>query len=290
MIEQLRKIFSSLIEYKDAPAADTERYQWFTTNENQVIGINKKEMSEKDSKLLRAFLQPYNISIPEMTSEEHQWSMYISNGGPEELNSVTYRFIYFSFQKHQIEPTAFKEAVNTFFAKQVPVLWVNEHEGIIVESTDDEAILYEQIIDVLMSDLSVKIYFFVGPYLNKLSDAKKYYQTLIKGAKIAGNYSEKAVITYIEAIPFLLLNQTDLTTHTQIIDTVLGKYADDDDMLKTIETFIVSNLNISVTAKELYMHRNSLQYRLDKFTEVTGVDVKQFHQAMTAYLAILAKH
>ncbi|WP_164669588.1 PucR family transcriptional regulator [Virgibacillus doumboii] len=290
MMEQLRKIFSSLIVYNDTPATDTDKYQWFTTSENQVIGIDKNELSDKDVRLLSTFLQPHNIAIPVMTPEEQQWNTYISTENPDETDPVTYRFIYFSFQKYQIEPVAFKEAINTFFDKQIPVLWVNDHEGFIVEANYDENISYEQIIDVLMSDLSVKIYFFVGPYLYKLSDAKGYYQMLINGAKIAAGYSEKSVITYIDAVPFLFMDQTEQNIRTEIIDTILGKFADDDDMLKTIETFIACNLNISVTAKELYMHRNSLQYRLDKFTEVTGIDIKQFHQAMTVYLALLARN
>jgi DNA-binding PucR family transcriptional regulator len=59
--------------------------------------------------------------------------------------------------------------------------------------------------------------------------------------------------------------------------------------LKMLETFVQCNLNISETAKELYMHRNSLQYRLDRFLEKTGIDVRQFQHAMPVYLAMLAR-
>ena len=65
--------------------------------------------------------------------------------------------------------------------------------------------------------------------------------------------------------------------------------SNDEETLKMIETFVQCNSNISETAKVLHMHRNSLQYRLDRFFEKTGIDVRKFHHAMTVYLALLAR-
>ncbi|MER2142109.1 MAG: helix-turn-helix domain-containing protein, partial [Priestia megaterium] len=48
------------------------------------------------------------------------------------------------------------------------------------------------------------------------------------------------------------------------------------------------NLNVSLAAKKLYMHRNSLQYRIEKFIDRTHLDIKHFTGAVSAYLAILA--
>lgn len=286
MIKQLRKIFSSLVFYDEISNRNRYKYEWFITNEKQVIGISQRELTEKDTTLLHIFLRPYNVSIPEMTAEEQQWKSYINTDITENTNSLTYRFIYFSFQPFQIEPESFKEAINEFYARQVPVLFENDHEGIIVETNPKDAISYEQIIDVLMSDLYVKIKFFVGPYLYSLSSAKRYHQILVNGASTTFAYSDKTVSTYIDAVPFIFINQMESNIRADIIDSVLGETVHDQDLLKTIEMFIACNLNVSVTAKELYMHRNSLQYRLDKFTEKTGIDIRQFHQAMAVQLAI----
>ncbi|MGP4106568.1 PucR family transcriptional regulator [Virgibacillus sp. L01] len=286
MIEQLREIFSSLVLYNDISNSNQYNYKWFMTDSGQVIGIERKELTEKDTTLLHIFLRPYNVSIPQMTAEEQQWKTYISTDTTDNTNSLTYRFIYFSFQPFQIEPESFKEAINEFYARQVPVLFENDHEGIIVETNPKDAISYEQIIDVLMSDLYVKIKFFVGPYLYSLSSAKRYHQILLNGAGSTFAYSDKTVSTYIDAVPFLFIDQIGSNTRADIIESVLGETVLDKDLLKTIEMFIACNLNVSVAAKELYMHRNSLQYRLDKFTEKTGIDIRQFHQAMTVQLAI----
>jgi carbohydrate diacid regulator len=55
---------------------------------------------------------------------------------------------------------------------------------------------------------------------------------------------------------------------------------DDEEMWMTIEAFLASNQNVSETAKRLYVHRNTLIYRLDRFKTSTGLDVRVFDDAM----------
>jgi sugar diacid utilization regulator len=61
----------------------------------------------------------------------------------------------------------------------------------------------------------------------------------------------------------------------------------DGEMLATLETFFMENCNVSDTAKRLYIHRNTLLYRLDKFKQETGMDVRNFDHAILVKLALL---
>ena len=54
-----------------------------------------------------------------------------------------------------------------------------------------------------------------------------------------------------------------------------------DDMLYTIEMFLKKDLNLSDTARQLYIHRNTLVYRLDKIQRLVGLDLRKFDDAMT---------
>ncbi|MBY7143026.1 helix-turn-helix domain-containing protein [Virgibacillus sp. NKC19-3] len=290
MLNQLQNIFPSMIKYNDHDHNINDNYQWFITDMNNIIGIDKDELTTKDISILTAFLTPYDIQFPVPTENEKTWKQRINNGAQNE--AVTpYRFVYFSIKKNQTDPKSFKEALDAFFTKSVPILWENENEGIIIEeqtAETEENISYGQIIDVLMSDLYVKIKFLVGPYLDNLKDIHRYYHLFLKGAEIAFTYSDKSVITYTDAITYNLLDQVDVKLKREITAIVLKEFATDEDVLHTIKTFIECNLNVSLAAKELYMHRNSLQYRLDKFIEKTDMDVRQFNQAMVVYLALLA--
>jgi sugar diacid utilization regulator len=59
------------------------------------------------------------------------------------------------------------------------------------------------------------------------------------------------------------------------------------EMLQTLEAFFMENCNVSDTAKRLYIHRNTLLYRLDKFKQETGMDVRDFNHAVLVRLALL---
>lgn len=52
-------------------------------------------------------------------------------------------------------------------------------------------------------------------------------------------------------------------------------------MLTTIEKFFENSLNLSETARQLYIHRNTLVYRLDKVQKTLGLDLRNFHDAVT---------
>jgi len=60
----------------------------------------------------------------------------------------------------------------------------------------------------------------------------------------------------------------------------------DNEMMSTLETFFELDCNVSETAKRLFIHRNTLLYRLDKFKQETGLDVRSFNQAVLVRIAL----
>lgn len=61
----------------------------------------------------------------------------------------------------------------------------------------------------------------------------------------------------------------------------------DEETLNTINQFFENNLNISETARQLYIHRNTLTYRIEKIEKLTGLDVKNFEDAVTFKIALM---
>ena len=60
----------------------------------------------------------------------------------------------------------------------------------------------------------------------------------------------------------------------------LKKVFADGELMRTAECFIKCSLNISAAARELYMHRNTMMYRLDKIKRTTGLDIRVFDKAV----------
>ena len=70
-----------------------------------------------------------------------------------------------------------------------------------------------------------------------------------------------------------------------------GKSPDDfdEETLTTINKFFENNLNVSETARKLFVHRNTLVYRLEKIKKITGLDLREFEDAIVFKVALMVK-
>ncbi|BAC13091.1 PucR family transcriptional regulator [Oceanobacillus iheyensis] len=292
MIEMLQKYFPSICTLPTNTSRLPDNYNWFQTKEGEVIGIHKDEITEKDNAILSSFLTKYLINIPIKTEHEKLWKNRI-HADKNEVENVegNFRFVYFQIHQGHIEPTIFKTTIQEFFTGSVSILWHNEYAGFLIEeqaSKLEETLSYYQIADTLMSELYIKTAFYIGPYLCNLNTISEYVELLATQAFSSLQHHDSPVVYFIEDYPFQLIKQLEVQDKKQLSNWILKEFTEDEDALETIQTFIECNLNLSETSKKLYMHRNSIQYRLDKFHESTGIDVKQFDQAITVYLAIIA--
>ena len=77
---------------------------------------------------------------------------------------------------------------------------------------------------------------------------------------------------------------------SELIDEKSKEVFDDEEMLLTAEEFLQNSLNVSETSRKLYMHRNTLLYRLDKIEKSSGLNIREFPQAVSfRVLTILHK-
>ena len=132
----------------------------------------------------------------------------------------------------------------------------------------------------------------VSPTFSKINVS--YEQAL--GALSLGSVSSynKPVTTFADYMPVWLLKQVDSDVLKNYYDEVLSEDAkalfEDDAMVETAEAFFDNDLNISEASREMYMHRNTLMYRLDKIESVCNLNIKKFSDAsMFRMLAIIRK-
>lgn len=291
MFDRLKNIFPSAI-FIDSENNEKlpKEYVWFVSEENDVIGIHKNELTNKDIQLLSTFLKKYEHTYQEKTRDEIIWHHRIQQNLHEESSSP-FRFIYFEIEKKTEDSHSIHKTFSEIIGKPVPILWENEHSGVIVEepiSINDQN-FFEQIVNVFISDLSVAIKLYIGSVQQNYFNLKLYYETLIETGKLLFQISSKNVINYVESIPYLLLHHLDKQSKDNLLNNILKHFQHDDNMLHTLDMFISNNLNVSETAKKMYMHRNSLQYRIDKFVTETGINIQKFNEAVAVKLAILIK-
>lgn len=98
------------------------------------------------------------------------------------------------------------------------------------------------------------------------------------------SYREYLLVKMLEDIPAGRLKEYSAQFSVRDIGEVFG----DDEMAATAEAFLECSLNISETSRRLYVHRNTLLYRLDKIERVTGLNLRKFSDAVTfRVLAVL---
>jgi len=128
--------------------------------------------------------------------------------------------------------------------------------------------------ELIISDFNKDITMFIEPYSEEdfyLSDSiKSFLKDLANGV-----YYFEDIITYS-----IIRNNIDLKRE-------IKKYVSNKtsvDVIQTVREFIENNMNSSKTSKELYMHRNTLNYRIDNFILNTKINVKTFKGANAIYM------
>jgi len=290
MLQKLKQVYPSIIPY--TPIVPDE-YVWFETSEKMIFGIHENELTAKDIDILSSFLTRFIPNLPPTTAEAQRWLEHIENSKDNANDDAkeVFRFVYFSMSQNQNDANTFQEALNELFQTNVPILWVSPSDGVIVETIPfpESMINYEQFIHIFIADLSVNIRFYIGEIKDSYNELKVYYEEMLHKVPIVFSLTSKEVVYYTEAIPYLLIYEMTSQEREQLATSILKHFKHDIEMIETLEMFFQANFNISETAKKMYMHRNSVQYRLDKYMNETGINIQRFDEAIAVKLALLAK-
>jgi len=147
--------------------------------------------------------------------------------------------------------------------------------------------------DTLRSELFIKSVIGIGTvaqHLRELADSYKEAQTAIDVGKVFD--TEKSIINYENLGIGRLIYQLPTTLCEIFLSEVFKKSAIDSldqETLFTINKFFENNLNVSETSRKLFVHRNTLVYRLEKIKKLTGLDLRQFDHAIVFKVALMVR-
>ncbi len=165
----------------------------------------------------------------------------------------------------------------------VLVKFIEQMQGEEYRSSVDYA---EFLVQSLKEELGLDVAVGVGPTVRELKDVTLSYSQAENTLRYADvfniqgkvhSYREVILVKMIEDIPEAKLSQY----FTELTDEHCKEVFEDEEMLATAEAFLQSSLNVSETARIMYMHRNTLLYRLDKIEKATGLNIRQFSDAVS---------
>jgi len=147
------------------------------------------------------------------------------------------------------------------------------------------------IVDMMNTEAMLNVRVAYGTVVPELKDVSKSY----KEAKMALDvgkifYAERAVAAYSALGIGRLIYQLPVNLCKIFIEEIFGDNIPtdlDEETLNTLNKFFENNLNVSETSRQLFVHRNTLVYRIDKIQKATGLDLRNFDDALTFKIALM---
>lgn len=158
-------------------------------------------------------------------------------------------------------------------------------------SHDDLMAIADTIVDMMSAEAMLNVRVSFGTVVQELKDVSKSY----KEAKMALDvgkifYAEKNVAAYSTLGIGRLIYQLPVNLCKIFIEEIFGDNVPsdfDEETLTTINKFFENNLNVSETSRQLFVHRNTLVYRIEKIQKSTGLDLRNFDDALTFKIALM---
>ncbi len=179
------------------------------------------------------------------------------------------------------------------------VINISEQDIVLVKevSANEEAEDIEELAKSISQTLSTEFYSKVAIGVSSMVTGLKDLARAYKEARVALEVgkvfdTEKNIISYDNLGIGRLIYQLPTTLCEAFLQEVFKKgslESLDRDTLDTVQRFFEYNLNVSETSRNLFVHRNTLVYRLEKIRKITGLDLRNFDQAITFKVALMVK-
>ena len=188
--------------------------------------------------------------------------------------------------------------IETEVRRVVFLVETNREKNIIVVKELAENETYEDlnktadvIIRLFKSDTNCNIHIAYGTIVNELKEVSRSYKEARMALDVGKIFFEgQDVIAYSQLGIGRLIYQLPIPLCKMFIKEIFGGKSPDDfdeEILTTINKFFENSLNVSETSRQLYIHRNTLVYRLDKLQKSTGLDLRVFEDAITFKIALM---
>lgn len=179
------------------------------------------------------------------------------------------------------------------------VISVGEHDIVLVKEIKpnydmrDIEKMAKAITDTLSSEFYTKVSIGIGTAVDNIKDLARSYEEAQVALEVGKVFdTDKSIISYENLGIGRLIYQLPTTLCEMFLQEVFKKgslESLDRETLTTIQSFFENNLNVSETSRKLFVHRNTLVYRLEKIRKLTGLDLREFEHAITFKVALMVK-
>ena len=196
------------------------------------------------------------------------------------------------------EHSSIESVKSLFGSKSKDFITAVDEKSVIIVKELEEGEGYEEmdklaqtILDTLGFGRESGTHIAYGTIVHELKEVSRSYKEARMALDVGKIFSpEKDVIAYSSLGIGRLIYQLPIPLCKMFIKEIFGGKSPDDfdeETLTTIDKFFENSLNVSETSRQLYIHRNTLVYRLDKLQKSTGLDLRVFEDAITFKIALM---
>jgi len=214
------------------------------------------------------------------------------------IDTESKRVVYIIETKHEKDNSALETTRTLFATRNKDFITAVDEKNIIIvrevksgEGFKEIEQMAMTVLDTLNAEAMSSVHIAIGTVVNSLKEVSRSY----KEAKMALDvgkifYADRNVVAYGNLGIGRLIYQLPIPLCKMFIKEIFPDKGPDDfdeETLSTINKFFENSLNVSETSRQLFIHRNTLVYRLDKIQKSTGLDLRVFEDAITFKIALM---
>lgn len=254
--------------------------------QNQWIHFDKEQLTASETRLLYLIFDQ-DTPVQNLGISQSRWYRFLIEDHPSlPIEKGIYRVVQFDIQKRdtRFDKKLWLSSFKSFFKDVQEAFFINDHYGLLIHRYSGYSVVQDETLGILQTlddDFSTKTSGYIGQYWSLSLDFKQFFkeeQTIffnqLKKSKQVFSLSDVALNYYA----------SEALSNSPIIQQLKKNLTSNPEIKELITALWLNQGNISLAAKYLYIHRNTLHYRLDRFFEEFGFSLKDRNDLLLCYL------
>lgn len=287
MLLQIKELYKEKCIIDEMPDYPND-YYWFKDEGNHLIGI-KKNVPTSEKKLLSLLFDEI-VSVDFDQQKRLFWLELLLYGKTKLLETMVHpydevRFIFFHHNFDSDTKIEFDQLIKSFNEKFI-VLFIDREYGVILDFTKRNEYDVEEFEEIAKA-INEDFYYYTNLYKTvDYSIDDQISEAFLKEFNLYQKYRNRQVLIMEQQellLQYMILTVNDYDGFNQLAQKIERLSYD---LVEVVKSYLDNNFNLSMGAKALYMHRNTFMNKLERFIQLTGLNVKEFKHAIVAYILI----
>ncbi|MCC5895322.1 MAG: helix-turn-helix domain-containing protein [Alkalibacterium sp.] len=282
----LKKLYPET-ELSDLPFLQKETFR--IPYKNKWIHIPKDSLTENEWQLLSLLKQ--EIEPSSFPVSDSKWAHFIEGKRelpPKTTENIRLTQLFLEKMDAQFDYSIWIDSIRQLFEPVLDVFFITSDSCFIIQDTNAPTFSTEELTGILQTledDFSIRSHAYIGQFWAP----DKQLNSIFKEEQSIFHQEVTHLHNQICSLPDVALRYftKDALSNSLIMNELKNQIESSEDWRELIHSLWESQGNVSVAAKHLFIHRNTLQYRMDRFNETTGLSLKNMNELLLCYLLII---